>query len=74
MKHLKKFEQFKSNIKAYGESYPITDLEIGQKVIYSGSAYFIVDIDENTIGLSKKQGGSNDLTLNQNQFNQSCSI
>ena len=74
MIHLKKFEQFKSNIKAYGESYPISDVQIGQRVIYSGTPYYVVDLDENTIGLSKTMGGSNDLTLNQNQFNKSCSI
>lgn len=74
MRHLKKFEQFKSNIKSYGESYPISDLDIGQQVVYSGTPYYVVDLDENTIGLSRTQSGSNDLTLNQNQFNKSCSI
>jgi hypothetical protein len=76
MKNIKTFESYNvidmgrnQPVKKYGEPFPLTDLKIGDKVIYLGTSYIVDKVDEYSLSLKSIEDGS-DLRVNQNMFNQ----
>jgi len=80
MKNIKTFESYNPidipndrPIKNYGEPFPLTDLSIGEEVIYMGSKFIVDSVDEYHVTLKSLENGPT-LRPNQNMFNQRAYI
>ncbi|NBU98337.1 MAG: hypothetical protein EBS19_09025 [Spirochaetia bacterium] len=80
MKNIKAFESYNvidmernEPIKKYGESFPLTNLKIGDKVTYLGGPFIVDKVDEYSLLLKSVEDGSI-IRVNQNMFNQRAYI
>jgi hypothetical protein len=76
MKNIKTFESYNvidmernEPIKKYGETFPLTNLKIGDKVTYLGGPFIVDKVDEYSLLLRSVEDGST-IRVNQNMFNQ----
>jgi hypothetical protein len=75
MKNLKTFENYteipmedNTPIKSYGSPYPLTNLNIGDKLVYRGSKGVVKKVDEYILVITLL-GSGNDISVNQSMFN-----
>jgi hypothetical protein len=75
MKNIKTFENYSVTgidndvIKPYGTPYPLTNLNVGDRVTYSGIPCEVKAVDEYHLVLTSLKDGSR-IRSNQNMFNQ----
>lgn len=85
MKYLNTFQLFNENnfghsaldsnnsnspyTKNYGEPYPIEQVKVGAKILYTGTEYFVINNTGVTLELSKTPNGTVFMTVNGQQFN-----
>lgn len=55
--------------KNYGENCDLEKVNIGSKILYKGSEYYVVSNDGSSLELSKTENGPVDLQINSEQFN-----
>lgn len=55
--------------KNYGEVCNLEKIEVGSKILYKGSEYYVINNDMSSLDLSKTEDGPIDLRINSEQFN-----
>jgi len=72
MKNLVPFKHFLTeSTKSYGQEFNIADLKPGTEIMYQGTPYFIISVEETVVEIAKSmEPGEPKILVNQSMFNE----